>query len=128
VTPIAPGTNPTTMLTRLTRRSLFSVFLLPALLVGCDLGEGVGEEPALDRERFVTVYVELRVAALRRDSQGLTDEERDEILRRYDVTEEMLMDFAERHGEEVSYMRDIWDEVESRLDARRDAAQEPGFE
>jgi len=111
---------------RILQATLLCLILLPALLSGCDAQRGDGEAPTLDRERFVTVYVELRVAALRRDSPGLSDEEREEILRRYGVTEEQLMEFAERNGEEVSYMRDIWDEVESRLDARRDAAEGQG--
>jgi len=73
----------------------------------------------LDRETFVATYVDLRAVAIRSDSFAITDAQRATILSRHGVTEETLLGFAEIHGEDVSFMRSVWDEVEARLDAQR---------
>lgn len=73
----------------------------------------------MDREAFIATYVDLRAAAIRAEDHRLSDELRSEILARHGVTEEGLLAFAEVHGGDVTFMRDVWDEVEERLDAAR---------
>lgn len=73
----------------------------------------------LDREAFIATYVELRATAVRRGTAELSDADRSEVLARMGVTEEALLAFVEAHGEDVDFMRSVWDEVEGRLDAIR---------
>ena len=70
----------------------------------------------IDRETFIDAYVELRVAALDTDSQRVAAADREAILQRLGVTEDELLRFAEVHGGELDYMREVWNEVELRLD------------
>ena len=73
----------------------------------------------LDREVFIQAYVDLRIAALETDEQLLSDEARTEVLARHGTTAEDLMHFAEVHGRDLEFMRDVWNEVESKMDALR---------
>jgi len=73
----------------------------------------------LDRETFIATYVDLRAAAVRAEGMVLSDAERATILARHGVTEEQLMDFARVHGQDVEFMRGVWDDVEARMDAQR---------
>lgn len=96
---------------------------LPALLVALVTWAcgSYGSEPApealIDREVFIDAYVDLRVAALRTDSQRIAHEDRSEILDRHGITEQHLLDFAETNADRLEFMRDVWNEVELRLDA-----------
>jgi hypothetical protein len=73
----------------------------------------------LDRETFIATYVDLRTAVIRGDTHDLSDQDRARILSDHGVTEEDLLGFAAAHGENVDFMRGVWDEVEARLDAVR---------
>jgi len=92
-----------------------------ALLAGaCGGGApGPAEEGGLDRETFIAAYVDLRTGAIRSEGRQLGDADRTSILSRHGVTEDQLMAFAELHGDDVEFMRGVWDEVEARLDAVR---------
>lgn len=98
-----------------TRRTLVLVALVLAL---AGLGSGCEEAPVtrVDRETFVQAYVEIRAAALEMEDTQPTEGMRQEILSRYGVTAQDLVDFVEVHGEDVQYMRDLWDEIEVRLE------------
>lgn len=75
-------------------------------------------EGGLHRETFIATYVDLRVAALR--NEGVMDPRlKESVLANHEVTDEELVDFAERHGRDVAFMRDVWNEVESRMDSIR---------
>jgi hypothetical protein len=73
----------------------------------------------IDREAFIATYVGLRVAALRADEQVVSDDARDEVLAENGVSGDDLLRFAEVHGGDVEFMRDVWNEVELRMDALR---------
>jgi hypothetical protein len=73
----------------------------------------------IDREIFIETYVDLRVAALGSETGALGDDARAEVLARHGVTAEDLLTFANVHGRDVELMRDVWNEVELRLDALR---------
>ena len=105
-------------------RSLLCSLLIIGAAVACS-GSDTGAD-TIDRETFISTYVDLRAAALRRDSREITDEERDSILGEYGVTEDELLSFAEVHGREVPFMQDLWDEVEGRLDAIRPMIDDVG--
>ena len=105
------------------RRLLCSLLIIWAA-VACG-GSDTGAD-TLDRETFISTYVDLRAAALRKESREISDEQRDSILGEYGVTEEDLLSFAEMHGREVPYMQDLWDEVEVRLDAIRPTIEDLG--
>lgn len=69
----------------------------------------------VDRETFVQVYVELRVAALESSDANLAEEDRERILQRHGVSAEDLISFAEVHGADPDYMLSVWTEIEDRL-------------
>ncbi len=100
------------------------LFLRTALLavtlgVAACRGGSHSEAGALDREVFIATYVDLRAAAIRAEGMVLSDAERAEVLARHGVTEEQLVDFARLHGQDVEFMRTVWDEVEARMDGER---------
>jgi hypothetical protein len=96
------------------------VLALALLAGGCGGGTSEpAEAGGLDRDSFISAYVDLRTAAIRSDGTRLTDAARTSILSRHGVTEGQLMAFVELHGEDVEFMRAVWDEVEARLDAVR---------
>jgi hypothetical protein len=93
--------------------------LLTMLVAACGVSGTGPDQTTLDRDTFIAVYVELRVMALRQGAPGLTDQERQEVLDRHQVTEEQIMGFATVHGGDLSFMREVWDEIETLLDAQR---------
>lgn len=106
-------------------RRLFGGILVGGLLVGGILGPtGCGGSPegdeteTVERSVFVAAYVDLRIAALR--SGGAPDEaQRQAILDEHGVTRDDLLEFAEVHGRDPAYMRNVWGEVEQKLDSAR---------
>ena len=120
VAPLSEGGMTGTCESTLAARLRGPILALALLAGACG---GGASEPAeaggLDRETFITAYVDLRTAAIRTEGSRLTDGDRTSILSRHGVTEDQLLAFAELHGENVEYMRAVWDEVEARLDAVR---------
>jgi len=110
----------------MTRRRPPSPARLTLTLVGVLLGAACRTGPAeapergsIDRARFVAAYVDLRTAAVREGKPVMEPERRREILEAHDVTEDELLAFVEEHGEDVSFMQGVWDEVETKLDSLR---------
>lgn len=62
-------------------------------------------------------YVALRVAALRTESGDLPDSARSRILAERGITERDLLGFVEARGADFDFMRDVWNEIEQRLDS-----------
>ena len=87
--------------------------------LGCT---GAGTEAtadALETDRFVDVYVDLRVAALQQSDGEVTPEDRARVLTEHGVEESDLITFAEVHGADAIFMRGVWDSVEVRYQRRR---------
>ena len=105
-----------------TRRALL-VAVAPLLVIATAACSG-GAVDTIDREVFITTYVDLRMAALETDSARISQEARDEILQRNGVTADDLTTFAELHADDLDYMREVWNEVELRMDV--DPAAEGG--
>lgn len=80
----------------------------------------------MQRETFIQVYVELRAAALGHDDATVTDAERERILSSHGVAAEDLVTFAEVHGRDPAYMRDVWNEIEERLNVDSLDEGDPG--
>lgn len=98
------------------------------LWAACRTGPAEAPEAStLDREAFVATYVDLRAAAVREDLPVMDTARRREILEAHDVTESELLAFAEQHGADVSFMQDVWDEVETKLDSLRLSEDGPGI-
>jgi hypothetical protein len=70
----------------------------------------------MDREVFVQTYVDLRVSALETDSQRLATPAREAILAEHGVTAEELKGFADAHAADLDFMREVWNEIELRMD------------
>ncbi len=96
--------------------------LAPLSTVACD---GEADANLVARAQFVETYVDLRVSALRREDETLTDSARAAVLSRHGVTEDQLLDFASAHGDDLEFMRDLWNEVEARLDSIPVALEDP---
>ncbi len=80
---------------------------------------GLDEAVIIDREVFVAVYVDLRATALVTEAGEITDEARAEVLTRHDTSETDILNFGEFHAEDLIFMRQVWDEIETSLEARR---------
>jgi len=91
-----------------------AVFGLVLASGACAQPEGP-ESGSLDRATFVDAWVDLRTAALASPAREISPTERDRILAERGVTQEELLTFAEVHGSDVSYMKEIWDEVALRM-------------
>lgn len=85
-----------------------------ALLAGLACS-GPAEE-TIDRQVFIDSWVELRIAALDTDSQRVATADRDSILERHGVTAEDLTRFADVHATDLDFMRDVWNDIELRMD------------
>ncbi len=64
-------------------------------------------------------YIQLRIVGLQAESQEMTLAMRNRVLDSLSVSEEDLLHFVDVHGTDVQYMRSLWEEVDSILDARR---------
>lgn len=110
-------------------RSTARVPKLPLVLVvaltACG-GDTSGPSAGIDAETFIATYVDLRSTALSAGESLISDAERTQALARHGVSEDDLTQFIEMHGEDVELMRDIWDEIERRLDAQRTAPDTGG--
>lgn len=106
---------------------LFAAILLAcAPLVACEGLDVPGlssspERAAIDRETFVSTYVDLRLAALRSPAGTISDERRAEVLRRHGVERDDLLRFVEVHGDRPEFMRGVWAEAEERIERAREA-------
>lgn len=92
--------------------------LLACLALAC----GGGTVETIDREVFIATYVDLRMAALETDSARVAPNERDAILQRHGVSADDLTTFAEVHADDLDFMRDVWNEVELRMDVEPDGS------
>jgi hypothetical protein len=101
--------------------------LLTSLLFGACSRESAGgpDEDTISREAFVQAYVDLRAAALADPRVTISLEERDRILRDAGLTEEDLLRFAEVHGPDVQLMKEVWEEVDTLIQARREPPDDP---
>lgn len=75
-----------------------------------------GTPDVIDRETFIDAYVDLRVAALDTDSLRIAAADRQAILNELGIAEEDLVEFVEAHAADLDFMRDVWNDVELRLD------------
>jgi len=93
---------------------------LIAALVGAFAGVACGSDGSgptlIERDIFIDAYVDLRVAALQTDSQRIAHEDRVEILSRHGITDQDLLEFADANAGRLDFMRDVWNEVEVRLE------------
>lgn len=103
------------------QRLLGAIVITGALACGACGGGPAQSSPStsMDRETFIATYVDLRAAAVGNEDGLIQDGQRAEILKRHGVTEADLVGFATDRGADVAYMRQVWDEVERRLDLLR---------
>lgn len=87
---------------------------------------GSAPEDTIERETFIQAYVDLRVAALDTDSSRLADADRERVLSAHGISADDLLDFARVHAADLDYMREVWNEVELRLDQSPALADEEG--
>ncbi|MDE2803810.1 MAG: hypothetical protein OXN18_01555, partial [Gemmatimonadota bacterium] len=81
------------------------------LAAGC----GTAPEEVMTWQEFVDVYVGLRTAELRASDPVIAEARRDSVLAAHGVTEEDLLVFAERYGDNVTFMEGVWGAVENRM-------------
>ncbi len=100
------------------RAGLVLAGLLALAVAAC--GGNVPE--TIDREVFIGTYVDLRMAAIDTDSAQVSEAERAEILARHGVTEDDLVTFADAHATRLEFMREVWNDVELRMDRTADGS------
>lgn len=76
---------------------------------------GPAPEEVMTWQEFVDVYADLRAAELRAPEAVITEAKRDSVLSAHGVTEEDLLAFAERYGDNVTFMEGVWGAVENRM-------------
>ena len=76
---------------------------------------GPAPEQVMTWQDFVDVYVDLRAAELRAPEAVITEAKRDSVLSAHGVTDEDLLAFAERYGNDVTFMEGVWGAVENRM-------------
>ena len=99
--------------------ALAAILPVAVLLSAGACGGGGGSGDVIDRETFVSTYVDLRLAALRDADLEVTDEQRSEILGSHGVDEESLIRFADAHGDDIDFMSDVWTDVDQRIQAKQ---------
>lgn len=74
----------------------------------------------------MSAYVELRMAALRDSTGGITPREQERVLQSHGISAEDLLRFVEAWGEEdPAALRDVWADVQAGIrEAREQAALE----
>jgi hypothetical protein len=97
---------------------------LVSAVAACGGGETDVPPDVMDRETFISTYVDLREAVIATPDFRIPPEQRAEILSRHGVDGENLIRFAEAHGEDLDYMNEVWMEVDTRVQ-RREAKVEP---
>lgn len=107
----------TTLLSRLrSRPSARPLRLVGAAVLVLCLACGGPSDETIERQVFIDTWVDLRMAALDTDSLRLAASDREAILQRHGVSSEELTRFAEVHSTDLEFMRDVWNDVELRLD------------
>lgn len=118
-----PQARPASRLHRSTARvGRVAVVAALALMAACNRGPADATDtqgPSVDRETFIATYVDLRTAAIRARPDSLSTQARARILDDHGVTDDELLHFVQDHGQDVGYMRGVWDDVEKRLDTVR---------
>ena len=104
-----------------TSKSTFSLhrLTLGLLLSSLACGGSQSNLPAgdlIEPEDFIATYVDLRAAALITEDGQVTEVGRSEVLDRHGISEEDLISFAEAYGEDLTFMQEIWNEIELRLE------------
>lgn len=84
----------------------------------CAPNESVSSD-VMTREAFIETYVALRAAGLQTESRVISPEDRERVLAERGVAQEELLHFAQVHGGDATFMREVWEEVESRLEDRQ---------
>lgn len=105
-------------LTRIGRSTTGGLATLALLTLAVACGSSANTD-AIDRETFIDAYVDLRVAALDTDSGRVAASDRDAILGDLGIAEDDLLDFVEVHAADLEFMRDVWNDVELRMDRPR---------
>ena len=100
-------------------RSSLNRLTLGILLSSLACGGSQSNLPAgdlIEPEDFIATYVDLRAAALITEDGQVTEAGRSEVLDRHGISEEDLISFAEAYGEDLTFMQEIWNEIELRLE------------
>lgn len=93
-----------------------------ALLAGAPSCGGDEAASPVDRDTFVAVWVDLRLAALASSGEPPDPATRERIVERHGTTEEELLAFVDAHGRDIAYMERVWQDVEARMSELAPAA------
>ena len=101
------------------RQTGLGALAVALLLMACQSDSAAPTQETLERDVFIDTYVELRMHSLNAPNQLISNEDRDRILAQRGITADDLIEFAEIHGADVVFMREVWNEVEERLEDLR---------
>ncbi len=74
----------------------------------------------LTREQFVSTYVALRKARAQATSKQDFVARRERVLGQRGVTSEQMRVFVRAHGDDLRYMRGVWEEIGERLEPKEE--------
>ncbi|MDE2763841.1 MAG: hypothetical protein OXQ94_14545 [Gemmatimonadota bacterium] len=107
------------------RRARAAGWVLACVLLHAGCAEDMPD--TIGRETFIETYVALRVAELTdQGDEMISAETRERVLREQGVTEEELIGFADVHGGDLDFMKELWKEVGKRMEALRDPPDTTG--
>jgi len=99
-------------------RNLASAFALLLVVCACGRNDEVALIPGvIDRETFISAYVDLRTQTLEGSEISLPMEERDRILATHGIDADDLMGFVDAYGRDLDFIDGVWNEIEQRLDS-----------
>ena len=98
-------------------RLAFGILLSSLACGGSQLSLPAGD--LIEPEDFIEAYVDLRAAALMTEDGQVTEASRSEVLDHHGISEEDLISFAQAYGEDLTFMQEVWNEVELRLENTR---------
>ena len=78
----------------------------------------IANPDVIDRDTFITVFVDLRLAAVESEDFVITDSARDQILSSHGIDSESLLLIPEVCGTDLEFKRGVWNDV-PRLYAER---------
>lgn len=89
-----------------------------AVLVAAAFGSACDREPAgLDPEVYVEAIARLTFADIMLFEEARLDSARVAIVSELGTSAEELVAFAERHGDDIAYMHEIWTRIRQRVDS-----------
>ena len=92
------------------------ISLIAVLLPACDRSTTPPDTGGLSRDQFIEVFIALRNAKKNALTPADFEEQKRQILARAKITEAQFKNFGQAHAEDLKFMAEVWDTIQTRLD------------